>query len=459
MNKRAVLATRNIGVGHKGLVKLAGVLNMPPPMNKNAYRDTVNKLQEVSEKVAQESMTVGAAETKPFYEADEDEIFDVAVSADGTWRKRGFKSSVGVVTVISLLSGKILDSEIMSKECHTCLINTRKEGTKEYDEWWEGHKAQCQVNFHGSSGAMDAAGCVSFFKRSVDRSGLRYTHFLGDGDSKAFKQLKEEKVYGENVIKKLECVGHIQKRMGSRLRSLKKSLGKTKLDDGKTIGGIGRLTDKVIDSLQVYYGKAIRENAESISKMKDAVMAIWNHCRSTDENPFHHLCPTGEESWCGFQRDAALGTNSYHHSHPLPSAIAEVVRGIFDALSSDILLDACLHGGTQNQNESFNGMIWQRAPKISHSSLRTVQLATKIAIGQFNDGYKTILRILEEAGVTPGRHCKLFCQKEDKDRIYMALYRSTDRAKKRRRAIRNKKKGYADQLEHREGPQYQPGGF
>ena len=117
-------------------------------------------------------------------------------------------------------------------------------------------------------------------------------------------------------------------------------------------------------------------------------MAIWNHSRSTDENPFHHLCPTGEESWCGFQRDAALGTNSYHHSHPLPSAVAEVVRGIFDALSSDTLLDACLHGGTPNQNESFNGMIWQRAPKISHSSLRTVQLATNIAIGQFNDGYK-----------------------------------------------------------------------
>ena len=136
-------------------------------------------------------MAVGAAETKPFYEAAEDEIFDVVVSADGTWRKRGFKSSVGVVTVISLLSGKILDTEIMSKECRTCLINTRKEGTKEYNEWWEGHKAQCQVNFHESSGAMDPVGCVTIFKRSVDRSGLRYTHFLGDGDSKAFKQLKE----------------------------------------------------------------------------------------------------------------------------------------------------------------------------------------------------------------------------------------------------------------------------
>ncbi len=66
----------------------------------------MDKLKEASETVAQQSMDVGAAETKQFYEAEEDEIFDVALSGDGTWRKRGFKSTVGVVTVISLLSGK-----------------------------------------------------------------------------------------------------------------------------------------------------------------------------------------------------------------------------------------------------------------------------------------------------------------------------------------------------------------
>ena len=82
-------------------------------------------------------------------------------------------------------------------------------------------------------------------------------------------------------------VGNIQKCIGSHLQSLK-SLGKTKLDD------------KVIDSLQVYCGKAITENTDSMLNMKDAMMAIWNHCRSTDENFVHHFCPTGEESWCGF---------------------------------------------------------------------------------------------------------------------------------------------------------------
>ena len=120
----------------------------------------------------------------------------------------------------------------------------------------------------------------------------------------------------------------------------------------------------MIDSLQVYYGKAIRGNTDSISKMKNTVMTIWNHCRSTDKKPFHCLCPICEDSWCGFQRDVALGTNNYQHTHPLPEAVAQAIKSIFDALSSDALLDACLHGGTQNQNELFNGMIWQRAPKV-----------------------------------------------------------------------------------------------
>ena len=33
--------------------------------------------------------------------------------------------------------------------------------------------------------------------------------------------------------------------------------------------------------------------------MQNAVMAIWHHSQSTDENPDHDLCPHGENSWCG----------------------------------------------------------------------------------------------------------------------------------------------------------------
>ena len=62
-------------------------------------------------------------------------------------------------------------------------------------------------------------------------------------------------------MKKIECTAHVQKRMGTRLRNKKKELSKKKLSDGKTIAGQGRLTDKMIDKIAGYYGRAIRSSS------------------------------------------------------------------------------------------------------------------------------------------------------------------------------------------------------
>lgn len=460
VNRRAVLGARNVGIGKTGLDKFAALMNIPAPLNPNAYRDTVTILNTVAREAAEESMETAAEAVKEFYDEEDDEICNIGVSGDGTWRRRGFKSSTGVVSAISVVTGKVLDVEVMSKECRECMNHRKDEGSQEFNEWWEGHQHRCYANFAGSSGRMDPVGCYEIFSRSITKHNLRYKEFLGDGDSKAYNQLVQENVYGDDhKVEKLECVGHVQKRMGSRLRSLKKRIAKTKLRDGKTLGGKGRLTDARIDSLQVYYGKAIRENVRSLQSMKNAVNAIWHHIRSTDESPQHHLCPEGETSWCGFQRDLANGTELYHHDHPLPEAITEEIRPTFDALSAENLLEACLHGGTQNQNESFNALIWQRAPKEYHSSLPTVELSTYLAVGHFNDGAQFMPTILEKLGIKPGQYCQAACKKFDKKRIKNAMYKSSDKVKKRRKTIRNKKKGYSDAQQEEEGPQYASGAF
>ena len=121
---------------------------------------------------------------------------------------------------------------------------------------------------------MDATGLLNIFQRSIENYGIQYVEFLGDGDSKARKLLLQEAVYGNVEVQKLECVGHVQKRLGSRLRSLKKRLGKTPLEDGKPVGDKGTLTENRIDKLQVYFGKAIRQNTHSIRAMQTAIMAI-----------------------------------------------------------------------------------------------------------------------------------------------------------------------------------------
>lgn len=96
VNRRVVLATRNIGIGHQSLVKFAAVMNMLPPMNENSYRDHVATIRNSAETVAKESMQNAAEEAKEFYEPGEDGVFDIGVSGDGTWRRRGYSSAYGV---------------------------------------------------------------------------------------------------------------------------------------------------------------------------------------------------------------------------------------------------------------------------------------------------------------------------------------------------------------------------
>ena len=97
-------------------------------------------------------------------------------------------------------------------------------------------------------------------------------------------------------------MGHVQKRIGSALRKVKKDHGKRKLSDGRTIGGAGRLTEQLCDDFQRYYGNAKRDNLGNLQGMVKATKAILHHSWSTDETPDHDYCPEGEPSWCKFQR-------------------------------------------------------------------------------------------------------------------------------------------------------------
>ena len=91
---------------------------------------------------------------------------------------------------------------------------------------------------------METTGAVRIFERSLATRGLKYTNMLGDGDSSTYNSIVESQPYGEDCIpNKLECIGHVQKRVGSRLRKLKNSKGLTLADGKKGLSGKGRLTD------------------------------------------------------------------------------------------------------------------------------------------------------------------------------------------------------------------------
>ena len=109
-------------------------------------------------------------------------------------------------------------------------------------------------------------------------------------------------VYPSVPVVQYKCVGHVQKRVGKRLRKLK-----------KTVKGLSGLTDSVIDRLQNYFGIAIISNVDNLEGMKKSVAAVLFHVASTDIKPWHDHCPDGANSWCRYKKDKALGTNKFVH--------------------------------------------------------------------------------------------------------------------------------------------------
>ena len=55
------------------------------------------------------------------------------------------------------------------------------------------------------------------------------------------------------------------------------------LSDGKKISGRGRLTDKVINTMQNYYGMAIHQNTNDLFAVRKSVIAMLMHSTNFDD--------------------------------------------------------------------------------------------------------------------------------------------------------------------------------
>lgn len=110
--------------------------------------------------------------------------------------------------------------------------------------------SECDINFNGSSPAMEAEGASILWRRSIELHNLRYRWIVSDGDSKAFKTV--ENVYVGLKVIKLDCVGHVQRRVRKHLLNLK-ARTKGKLEDGKPIRSRGRLTDTLTGKLMLIF--------------------------------------------------------------------------------------------------------------------------------------------------------------------------------------------------------------
>ena len=92
------------------------------------------------------------------------------------------------------------------------------------------------------------------------------------GDTSSFREVKQSNPYKKFNIQpiKLECIGHVQKRLATRSQKIVLKYKGTK----KSLHGKGNLTNSAINSMQNYCGIAIRNNTNNIYGMKKAVGTV-----------------------------------------------------------------------------------------------------------------------------------------------------------------------------------------
>ncbi|GFX97824.1 hypothetical protein TNCV_4904751 [Trichonephila clavipes] len=82
------------------------------------------------------------------------------------------------------------------------ILNYQKnvlEGSPAYKKWKILHVKECLKNHNGSAGMMETVGMVRIFQRSLSHRSVRYTSYIGDGDSKTFSSITASNPYGEDI--------------------------------------------------------------------------------------------------------------------------------------------------------------------------------------------------------------------------------------------------------------------
>ncbi|GFT97872.1 uncharacterized protein TNCV_2167791 [Trichonephila clavipes] len=87
-------------------------------------------------------------------------------------------------------------------------------------------------------------------------------------------------------------------------------------------------------------------------------------------------------------------------------------------LTEKDLLKKCLHGRTQNPNESFNKCIWERIPKTVFVGIETLKFGVMDAVICFNDGYVSRIKVFEALGIKPGYNTERALLIIDNKRIF-----------------------------------------
>ena len=189
-----------MGVGYSGVETLCGMLSLSH-FTYTKYIEYCKYVTKKAIKRVDELLGANRRAVFAFYKEklnimpDEDGVLNIDVSFDGTWHTRGHTSLLGAGAVIDTHTGLIMDYATTSKICvpckqHETALAKKTLTQEEYDEWQVNHMEDCDMNYEGTSGGMEAASAIRMWNRSLQHK-MRYMHFVSDGDSSAFKAVED----------------------------------------------------------------------------------------------------------------------------------------------------------------------------------------------------------------------------------------------------------------------------
>ncbi|KAE8741827.1 hypothetical protein FOCC_FOCC012636 [Frankliniella occidentalis] len=81
---------------------------------------------------------------------------------------------------------------------------------------------ECFKNYNGPAPQMEQVGVVEGFNASMDRHGVVYKYYIGDGDAGVMSGIQEEVWYGGHV-QKVQCANHVTRNVCEKVRALCKN--------------------------------------------------------------------------------------------------------------------------------------------------------------------------------------------------------------------------------------------
>ena len=286
-NLAAVWGQMVTGGGHSHLEETMSVLGVPV-MSKKSFINTERDIGGWWKQMLEKSMIEAGEEEKRMAEergSFHDGVPAITVIVDGGWSKRSHKHSYnansGVGIIVGKETGKLLHIGVRNRFCTACTQNIPKE------------KHACFKNWNASSSEMEADIIVEGFINAERVHGVRYTQFIGDGDSSVYPTLIQRVPRWGHAIRKLECANHACKCYRGALEKL--------VQDNPSYKGSGGLTMKMRKRLVSGARCAIKMRSSEqdrqlgVKLLKRDLTNGPNHCFGNHDHCSPDFCTTARE--------------------------------------------------------------------------------------------------------------------------------------------------------------------